>query len=104
MQPTRRHFLAAGLATTVAVAAPALPAADGSFDLAELGFDELRRRSARSLAQKYLARIEAIDRRGPTLNSVIELNPDALEIADKLDHNPGGQSGPLRGMPTGMPV
>ena len=41
--------------------------------------------TARSLAEKYLARIEAIDRQGPALDSVIEINPDALALADALD-------------------
>ena len=35
--------------------------------------------TARSLVETYLARIEAIDRSGPRLNAVIELNPDALD-------------------------
>ncbi len=41
--------------------------------------------TSRALAEYYLARIERIDRDGPRLNSVIELNPDALQIADALD-------------------
>ena len=41
--------------------------------------------TARALVKSYLARIEAIDRNGPRLNSVIELNPDAYEAADALD-------------------
>ena len=41
--------------------------------------------TAHTLVESYLARIEAIDRNGPRLNSVIELNPDALAIADALD-------------------
>ena len=41
--------------------------------------------SARQLAELYLGRIEAIDKNGPHINSIIELNPDALEIAGKLD-------------------
>lgn len=41
--------------------------------------------TARQLAELYLARIEAVDKNGPHINSVIELNPDALAIADKLD-------------------
>ena len=41
--------------------------------------------TARSLVDKYLARIEAIDRSGPSLHSVIEINPDARTIADRLD-------------------
>ncbi|MGC8856521.1 MAG: amidase, partial [Anaerolineae bacterium] len=41
--------------------------------------------TARRLAGLYLERIAAIDQSGPRLNAVIELNPDALEIADQLD-------------------
>ena len=41
--------------------------------------------SARSITEKYLARIEEIDKQGPALNSVIEVNPEALAIADALD-------------------
>ena len=41
--------------------------------------------TARTLTEKYLARIDALDKHGPTVNSVIELNPDALTIADALD-------------------
>ena len=41
--------------------------------------------SARSIAEKYLARIDAIDKKGPAINSIIELNPDALQIADAMD-------------------
>jgi len=55
----------------------------------------------RSLAEKYLARIEAIDRKGPTLDSIIETNPDALDIADALDkeRTATGPRGPLHGIP-----
>ena len=51
--------------------------------------------------EKYLARIEEIDRQGPAINSVIELNPDALEIADALDkeRKDKGARGPLHGIP-----
>src|SRR5512134_154596 len=41
--------------------------------------------TARQLAELYLGRIEAVDKDGPHVNSVIELNPDALQIADALD-------------------
>ena len=41
--------------------------------------------TSRSLVDKYLARIEAVDRSGPALHSVIEINPDAPTIADQLD-------------------
>jgi amidase len=59
------------------------------------------RLTARALTEAYLARIEAIDRSGPRLNSVIELNPDALAIADALDTERGksGPRGPLHGIP-----
>ena len=56
---------------------------------------------ARTLTQMYLARIEALNRRGPMLNAVIELNPDALEIATDLDTERANQGprGPLHGIP-----
>jgi amidase len=59
------------------------------------------RYSARQIAQLYLDRIEQIDRRGPTLRSVIEVNPDALSIADALDKERAqqGPRGPLHGIP-----
>ena len=41
--------------------------------------------AARGLVEMYLARIEAIDRAGPRLKAVIEVNPDALDIAGALD-------------------
>ncbi|MDQ2744773.1 MAG: amidase family protein, partial [Chloroflexota bacterium] len=49
----------------------------------------------------YLGRIEAIDRAGPTLRSVIEVNPEANEIAAALDAEQaaGSQRGPLHGIP-----
>jgi len=57
--------------------------------------------TARALAEAYLARIEAIDRVGPELRSVIEVNPDALAIADALDRErrEGHVRGPLHGIP-----
>ncbi len=57
--------------------------------------------TARSLVEKYTARIEEIDKHGPALNSVIELNPDALSIADALDQEckAKGPRGPLHGIP-----
>jgi amidase len=58
-------------------------------------------RSARSIVELYLGRIEALDRRGPELGSIIEVNPDALRIADELDEErrTGGARGPLHGIP-----
>jgi amidase len=50
---------------------------------------------------KYLARIEQRDRNGPTLRSIIELNPEAAAIADQLDaeRKQKGPRGPLHGIP-----
>lgn len=57
--------------------------------------------TARSLAEHYLTRIADVDRSGPMINSVIELNPDALAIADSLDRErrEGRVRGPLHGIP-----
>ena len=54
--------------------------------------------SSRKLVEQYLARIDAIDKHGPAINAVIELNPDALKIADELDAERAskGPRGPLR--------
>ncbi len=57
--------------------------------------------TARRLVELYLERIEAIDRQGPTLNSNLEINPDALAIAQSLDEErvATGPRGPLHGIP-----
>jgi amidase len=57
--------------------------------------------TAASLVKKYLARIEEIDRRGPTLRAVIQLNPDSLAIAAALDQErkARGPRGPMHGIP-----
>jgi amidase len=57
--------------------------------------------TAHSLARKYLDRIDDIDKHGPAINSVIELNPDALSIAAELDkeRKAGRVRGPLHGIP-----
>lgn len=83
------------------------PAAVPSFEFDELTISELQdgmksgKDSARSLAEKYLARIQAVDKRGPAVNSVIETNPDALAIAEALDRErkEKGPRGPLHGVP-----
>jgi amidase len=53
------------------------------------------------LVELYLARIDAYDRRGPKLRAVIEINPQALEIARKLDEErrTSGLRSPLHGIP-----
>ncbi len=57
--------------------------------------------TARRLAEMYLERIQALDKNGPTLNSILEVNPAALEIADALDQErqARGPRGPLHGIP-----
>ena len=57
--------------------------------------------SAQDLTQYYLQRIDALDRNGPRLNSIIEINPDALAIAAALDaeRETSGARGPLHGIP-----
>src|SRR5262245_48670865 len=86
-------------------AATAGPAA--AFDLEEATIADLQARmtagkdTARSLVEKYTARIAQLDRQGPALRSVIELNPDAITIADELDaeRKQKGARGPLHGIP-----
>jgi amidase len=58
--------------------------------------------TAHALVETYLARIGSIDTEGPELRSVIEVNPDALAIADALDAE--RQSGRVRGPLHGIPV
>lgn len=97
----RRDFLTAALLT------PALVAAARRSELDEASIADLQaamavgRESSVSLTKKYLRRIEQLDRNGPALNSVIELNPDALDIARQLDtERKGGHTrGPLHGIP-----
>jgi amidase len=57
--------------------------------------------TARSLVEKYSARIHEIDKNGPAINSVLEINPDAVSIADALDQErkAKGPRGPLHGVP-----
>ncbi len=57
--------------------------------------------TSRSLVEGYLERIEQIDRSGPTLRSIIETNPDAIQIAEELDRErrERGPRGPLHGIP-----
>jgi amidase len=118
---SRRKFLQAALTTGgTAALYPALgagrvvapPAASGAaevkpFELQEITIPELQdglksgRFTAHSLVEKYNARIDEIDKQGPAVNAIIELNPDALEIADALDQErkAKGPRGPLHGIP-----
>jgi amidase len=58
--------------------------------------------TARRLAELYTERISEIDKEGPYINSVIEMNPDALEIADTLDAE--RKAGKVRGALHGIPI
>src|SRR5512144_2319232 len=57
--------------------------------------------SASRLTESYMERIDQLDKRGPTVNAVIELNPDAPAIAEALDkeRKAGRLRGPLHGIP-----
>ncbi|GLC25584.1 amidase [Roseisolibacter agri] len=59
------------------------------------------RHTARAIAEAHLTRIAALDHAGPDVRSVIEVNPEALEIADRLDaeRKAGRVRGPLHGIP-----
>jgi amidase len=93
-------------ATGAALSAPPA-AAVRPFELEEATVADLQKRmaskqdTARSLCEKYIARIEALDRQGPTLRAVLEVNPDALQIAAALDAEraAGRVRGPLHGIP-----
>jgi amidase len=77
------------------------------FELEETTIGELQegmksgRFSSKSITEAYLARIDAIDKRGPAINAVIELNPEAVAIAEALDRErkEKGARGPLHGIP-----
>jgi amidase len=117
---TRRGFLQASVIGGVSTAAiPALAAARvlaaaptpapeiKPFELDEITIDALQsamqsgKYTARRITELYLQRIDDIDKHGPALNSVIEINPDALSIADTLDRErkAKGPRGPLHGIP-----
>src|SRR5205823_5218788 len=57
--------------------------------------------TSEQLTREYLARIAALDQSGPAVNSVIELNPDALDMAKRADQmrKQGKVLGPLHGIP-----
>lgn len=118
----RRHFLKTGTLTTLALpfltggcqsrlssdsGVASQPAELDSFALNELSIDDLQNRmtrselTAQSLTAMYLKRIQDLDRSGIKLNSVIEVNPDALSIATQLDQE--RKDGKIRGMLHGIP-
>ncbi len=77
------------------------------FALDEITIDELQQKmkqgifTSLSLTKMYLNRIEEIDKKGPKINAIIEINPDALHIAESLDkeRKTGKLRGPLHGIP-----
>ena len=111
MPVTRRSLLKmAGAAVAVPIgeaAAQPAPAAPAPFELAGATVADLQaamtsgQRTAVTIAQAYLARIDAVDRAGPAITAMIELNPDALAIAEALDRErrEKGARGPLHGIP-----
>lgn len=118
----RRNFLKTGSLAAITIgnllnASPAEAAVHSSkqnsqladeFELNEISIAELQQKmedkqySSRTITEMYLARIAAIDKAGPALNSVIELNKDALRIADEMDKERA--SGKVRGPMHGIPV
>jgi amidase len=111
----RREFLQS---TVLAGAVRALPGGPGGagpasgsqvpgFELDEATITTLSegmssgRWTARGITEQYLARIAAVDRAGPTLRSVLEINSEALAIADQLDaeRRASGPRGVLHGIP-----
>ena len=112
----RTFFRSAGVATLPLLGGAGLLSACGAtrsvprpaaFELDERTITELQaamragKESSAALTRKYLRRINAIDAQGPELNSIIELNPDAIEIARRLDKERAGKGprGPLHGIP-----
>jgi amidase len=99
------------IASTPAVAAgarsPSRSALHAPFDVEErsvAGWQTALERgelTSRELVERYLQRIESVDRTGPTLHAVLETNPDALDIATTLDaeRRAGKLRGPLHGIP-----
>lgn len=78
-----------------------------SFNLTEATIDDIHaayksgRLTCRQLIQMYLDRIEAFDKKGPNINAIITVNPEALTEADRMDsaYKSSGPVGPLHGIP-----
>jgi len=108
----RRGFLGyAALGSALAMAKPlravAQSATTANPEIEEITIGELQdamtsgRWTSRAIAERYLGRIDAIDKHGPMLNAIIELNAEALAIADAMDRErkAGHIRGPLHGIP-----
>src|SRR5205085_1800516 len=102
-----RFYAIVAACTAVTLSAQPQRPASAPFDLEEATVAQLQARmeagqdTARTLVDKYIARIQAVDRSGPQLKSVLEINPDAQSIADSLDaeRKAGRVRGPLHGIP-----
>jgi amidase len=103
-------YPALGAAREIASSQPndsGAPATVKPFELDEITIADLQdgmksgKFTSRSLVEKYSSRIEEIDKSGPAINCVIELNPDALDIANSLDQErkAKGPRSPLHGVP-----
>ena len=119
----RRDFLRAGALAALAATVDVSPAESrpsrvpatskphlwqqSAFDLEETTIAALQegmrsgRDTALSIAERYLTRMDAIDKSGPAINAVIERNPDAIQIAEERDaeRKAGRVRGPLHGIP-----
>lgn len=103
-EPTRRDVAMLPMAIAAAASSDRAAAQSGirvdNASLAEaIGALADGRITATALTRAYLARIEAYDRAGPGLNSVREVNPDALPIAERLDGVKPSARQPLAGVP-----
>jgi amidase len=107
----RRDFVRLGVAAGAAagvtqLAQAAQPAGNAAILDAGAQEQQAQMRSgkltSKALVQQYLARIAAIDKAGPRINAVIELNPDAIRIAEDMDRE--RRAGKLRGPLHGIPV
>jgi amidase len=86
---------------------PRASTAGPGFDVVEKSIAELQEAmrggkvTSRRLVELYLARIAAYDAQGPRLNAIVSLNPQALEVAEALDHERASKDGrgPLHGIP-----
>jgi amidase len=117
----RRNFIKTGSAAAITLTALSMnacvPASErkqetaaktgDDFELNEMTIDILQQKmhsnqyTSHAITQLYLTRIHDIDKNGPKLNAVIELNPDALDMANELDKEraAGKVRGPLHGIP-----
>jgi len=117
----RRQFLGTAASAATALALPWSAAGADSLPFArseapteppelallEVSFSELAegmdtgRWTSRSIVEQYLAAIDRYDRRGPALNTILEVNPEALELADALDEErrTKGKRSELHGIP-----